>query len=778
MAKPSRGRGARRARPGRRERQRSPTPTVPNRGDSIAPLDLSTLYRPMWPSATSTAEGTSSPVLLTTFASPSDRPATPVYRPSRAAEDASTVLVRDPAPLAAPSDGVAEMSPLTAVLDSPAADDRLTRRRDSTVVNENTPPATAGVSPIVASPASLLRARPRDRPTLVDIVTSIENESAPVGPDVDIPAYSTADGGIDNVLFAFDPTPTTGGELAERVRKRPWAGTPAPEEQQRLLRPRLAEAPPPPPPIASPSNHLNPWLSTTGARLTADGGDDVLSPTPAPPGGAFPGFPFPHLGGLGGSPTVADRMPRSAGNPEDEMDIDPPTTRKGKMPANHVDGANDCDCSVCKRVALSHPAPDGREFGPARTAVRDPAPTVAREALTLGDWATEPSGGATYRGSAPGPSLRSNTPQLTPCRRVPGRRRPLPTPTGGWPTLHRDDPEAVIRNIAAPWVDTVWKTAPLSMVLVEPFNANHSTNLRVNRLIAAALKGAITAITGAVDFQLIPPELAPGINPSDKMAPVTWAIRDLPEDATRTLVAGKVWSLRTISFIVHPRAFTMPTWLMSLEGFVDDNPRLIRETVAASLHEPAMLEQVIAMVARPGMTRELQEAAAQQVLASLSVDVLTLDNGNIIANVFMNSPTDDVHKWRAWVSDLRSRRYGIYLTAFARARPVILCAGCKGADHPSHLCPFSALPGWRGPRAGDPARSALHEQRPPAPPPAARSRSREPSPFEANARGHGEAVGEGITNTWLAGEELQVVEGREAGPDRQSRTTSTTQKRH
>ncbi|TFK79316.1 hypothetical protein K466DRAFT_570311, partial [Polyporus arcularius HHB13444] len=92
--------------------------------------------------------------------------------------------------------------------------------------------------------------------------------------------------------------------------------------------------------------------------------------------------------------------------------------------------------------------------------------------------------------------------------------------------------------------------------------------------------------------------------------------------------------------------------------------------------------------------------AMREILDSLRVELIQLDNGNYVANIFIRAPTRILREWRAWVADLRARRFPSFAIGTGRVRYVAQCSGCTSVTHPPHLCLFTRLRGWNGPQPG------------------------------------------------------------------------------
>ncbi|TFK94550.1 hypothetical protein K466DRAFT_593394 [Polyporus arcularius HHB13444] len=292
-----------------------------------------------------------------------------------------------------------------------------------------------------------------------------------------------------------------------------------------------------------------------------------------------------------------------------------------------------------------------------------------------------------------------------------GATNPTPIPAGGFPIVHRDDPERAIRGMAIEWMREVWSDPPNTDSLVHVYNYRFSDDDSLNRRIAESLRSAFELITGETDFDVVPPEPEEGASRRLRDMPATWVVRGLSPRGTAVAIRRQVWSFREISFIASPRSSTSQTWLFALEGFLVGNPTKIRAAVLRVLQEADMQRWMADMVsANPAYAGWPSEQAIDDILQSLRIDMVQLENGGYVANVHMNPPTRNLREWRRWVSDLRSRRYRSFAIGTGRVRYIATCLGCGSVAHPSHLCPFPRLSGWNGPEPGEGVFGDLHRR--------------------------------------------------------------------
>ncbi len=217
------------------------------------------------------------------------------------------------------------------------------------------------------------------------------------------------------------------------------------------------------------------------------------------------------------------------------------------------------------------------------------------------------------------------------------------------------------------WVRTMWNDPPGTVAFIHVWGYSHAENIRHNRLIAEQLHSAIHAITGETDFLIVPPAR----DPAGRDEPHLWAVRNLSPAGGLRIIDREMWSFTEITFFASGWALEIPTWLLALEGFVLANQAAITGTVRTVLERPdnrRMIDELLA--GNPAYAGMGREEAAQAVLASLRVELLKLNNGNIVANVYMDSPTRDMRRWHTWVSHLRNIEYGDYTNAVATPRAI------------------------------------------------------------------------------------------------------------
>ncbi len=272
---------------------------------------------------------------------------------------------------------------------------------------------------------------------------------------------------------------------------------------------------------------------------------------------------------------------------------------------------------------------------------------------------------------------------------------PTPIPFEGDPEVHQHDPESHLRGMSDDWIQEVWADPEDTSITLSTFNPRFTRSYGTNRRTASDIRQAIASITGESGFLVIAPDQAQGHR---GRGPHEWAVTGLTTDGVGLLLRRRVWSLKQITFFPRRRSLETPRLLLALEGFLDDSIANIQNAVRSTFERPLVRHRIEQLInANPEFSNVPADEAYRRVMSSLRVSVYTLDNGTVVANVFMRSPTLSIRVWRLWIQELRNLIFGSYHTAIARARRITICAGCSGADHPSHLCPFARMQGWNGP---------------------------------------------------------------------------------
>ncbi|KAI0721263.1 hypothetical protein C8T65DRAFT_735284 [Cerioporus squamosus] len=273
-------------------------------------------------------------------------------------------------------------------------------------------------------------------------------------------------------------------------------------------------------------------------------------------------------------------------------------------------------------------------------------------------------------------------------------------PATGIPAMHFDDPETLLKGLAAERIHVIFRQPQCSMVLTRVYNGGVPRAHNVKQQ-SDALAEAITAITNATDFIVVPPAQSWNSELSHQDQPETWAVLRLDATQVRALVRQALWSSHKITFMAFNRDIRFGRFIGRIGYYTHNADQDIENSIKRTFAGPLVLPSIRSLVAsHPNMTPVEVEPAVERVLDSLRVKVITYPNGNIIANVYCDSPTFAVESWRTWVAYVRTVPFWSDLNPTGTFLRTIRCAGCSGADHPSFMCPYPLLPGWNGPEPG------------------------------------------------------------------------------
>ena len=94
------------------------------------------------------------------------------------------------------------------------------------------------------------------------------------------------------------------------------------------------------------------------------------------------------------------------------------------------------------------------------------------------------------------------------------------------------------------------------------------------------------------------------------------------------------------------------------------------------------------------------DEAKEKILDSLEVRVLEIRKGANeeypVANIYLDSPTDDSAEWFAWRDFLHGLKYCSDFHGIGVGYIAHTCKGCHSNDHPRGMCPSDDLPYWNG----------------------------------------------------------------------------------
>uniref|UniRef100_A0A5K1K5U3 Cell surface hydrophobicity-associated protein n=1 Tax=Ganoderma boninense TaxID=34458 RepID=A0A5K1K5U3_9APHY len=249
-----------------------------------------------------------------------------------------------------------------------------------------------------------------------------------------------------------------------------------------------------------------------------------------------------------------------------------------------------------------------------------------------------------------------------------------PMPPGGFPVVHRQDAFDLADGMPAAWVRRVSNAPPNTLMLAQVWNYRYTTDFALNRRTAHDLEVTLRRALNIPETQaiyVIPPEHDPDDPRGAQARPTVFTIHGLLPHQIVEGVARRVYSYPNMSFFTYSSQLVFGTWLFSLERFAHGDRREIYSTVCRVFEEESVRNQIAEMVRdNPRFAGMTTENAVRYVLNTLDVRVFTMNNGNIVANVYMTSPTNDLVRWRAMVAGLRTRHYESPTNTTAVARHV------------------------------------------------------------------------------------------------------------
>ncbi|KAI0718871.1 hypothetical protein C8T65DRAFT_736912 [Cerioporus squamosus] len=235
--------------------------------------------------------------------------------------------------------------------------------------------------------------------------------------------------------------------------------------------------------------------------------------------------------------------------------------------------------------------------------------------------------------------------------------------------VHFDDPERLVSGQSVDWQREMWGDS--TVVMFAAYNYRYTTNGVVNRHVEGAVTAMTTSITGETRFNVVPPDPDQRKSLSARDLPFTWVIRGLTAAGASRMAAVRVASSRGVSIITYPRRLGNPKWVCSLVGFLRPDAGVIRAAVMNALQAPRMRERLEKMTSTNKTLRRIPPGErVPYILNTLEIRIADLDDGDFMANVYVEPPTDDMAIWREWVSDLRATRYNNFLNGSGVARRI------------------------------------------------------------------------------------------------------------
>lgn len=272
-----------------------------------------------------------------------------------------------------------------------------------------------------------------------------------------------------------------------------------------------------------------------------------------------------------------------------------------------------------------------------------------------------------------------------------------PVPEEGFPLVYRDDPEALVTGLDPERLRQWWQQPMENTLLLQLFGEGYP-RIGQARQLTEQITQIIHDITGESNFVVAAPERNWATQDNGQRTyPSTWCIQGLSPQAVLLLTERRVWSTPIITMMAYRRALHFPRFLMTVQGFAHNTNNDVENTVRATIMSEQFLVYTTQLVQLNPLFRSLNARDfATSLLQNAEVRVLSLQNSNIIANIFIDSPTNSIERWREWRDVLSRLPFSSPINTTGWAKRLSPCRGCHGADHPTHMCPFPELQEWHG----------------------------------------------------------------------------------
>ncbi|KAJ8472837.1 hypothetical protein ONZ51_g8243 [Trametes cubensis] len=320
-----------------------------------------------------------------------------------------------------------------------------------------------------------------------------------------------------------------------------------------------------------------------------------------------------------------------------------------------------------------------------------------------------------------------------------GEVRFLSPPPGGFPDVNFSHPLALYDGSSRTRTLALEDPTLQNPVLVHIPGVGLPLPQQLNGLTGEI--GELThSATGQSDPLIAPPAPELSQNGAPRTAPATWAVLHLPADAANRLIERRVWVSPRFALFAYGRPTQTQRYVFSLNGFRASRGYRaeVLGTILSAFTSAPFIDLTRRLLRDHPAFGEMSEAdVIHRTLDTLSIHIRVMEHGTLLVAVFCDPPTVDYEAWRSWRDAAMAMTYDTPLHGAAvpwRAPP---CDVCRGADHPTPMCPFLRIPGWP-PLPPQPSQSSQgHSHGPSMQPPAGNSAA------QGTSRGAGRGFGRG-----------------------------------
>ena len=277
----------------------------------------------------------------------------------------------------------------------------------------------------------------------------------------------------------------------------------------------------------------------------------------------------------------------------------------------------------------------------------------------------------------------------------PGAARVLQQPEGSFPTVYGLE-QGLLSFVHNNSIN-LWKQRGGDSALVYIANDGLATDT-VSRI------KAIDAFFSNVfpDFpapEVGPPELFKKNDKRITFKPVMPFCVSGSRDLIAALKTRKCWPTPAVTLFVTALVPDVTDFAICLSGFPLERSeasdlivtRAAREAVRNDVHLCAFITNNYDNLARIPPDQYINYVVGSIVVRSHAV----VENNISITvfNLYITPPTRIPDRLKDWIQGLKRLRYACF-RGTGVSRQVFYCDLCKGRDHPTTICPFTAIPGW------------------------------------------------------------------------------------
>ncbi len=277
----------------------------------------------------------------------------------------------------------------------------------------------------------------------------------------------------------------------------------------------------------------------------------------------------------------------------------------------------------------------------------------------------------------------------------------LPTPTGGFPVIHRAHPDSLTRNLHPQQIQDWENLRASTTVAIQVFAVGYPS-LESARTITHGLQTALVDLTRCPAVEVAAPIAARDAN-GDPLFPLptTYLAYNLTEEVASRLKKQVCWSLNSISFFAYDFSPVIPDFLFTLRGFTSRNIKSLEHVIKRTIFSPeCRLFTASFAVDNPRFHGLSTDSIAELLMESLRLKVVERSHSDVLnVNVYCASPTTSDVLWCRWRDVLGAAEFTHSFIGVGTRVVYLACSGCHGADHDIGNCPFTTLLGWNSEHA-------------------------------------------------------------------------------